>query len=95
MVETTATASAAADQYGVDFVLAGHDHDYERCYVVKGTDPGTILRPHVVSTDLSNVDSDLGLVHLVIGTGGGCHQPGPSLGARPSPPRSRRTTARC
>ena len=57
-------------KYGVDFVLAGHDHDYERSYVVKGTDPGTILRPHVVSTELSSVDSDLGLVHLVIGTGG-------------------------
>jgi hypothetical protein len=57
-------------RYGVDFVLAGHDHDYERSYVVKGTDPGTILRPHVVSTELHNVDSDLGLVHLVIGTGG-------------------------
>ncbi len=57
-------------QYGVDFVLAGHDHDYERSYVVKGTDPGTILRPHVVSNELTNVDSDLGLVHLVIGTGG-------------------------
>jgi hypothetical protein len=57
-------------KYGVDFVLAGHDHDYERSYVVKGTDPGTILRPHVVSTELNSVDSDLGLVHLVIGTGG-------------------------
>jgi hypothetical protein len=57
-------------KYGVDFVLAGHDHDYERSYVVKGTDSGTILRPHVVSTNKDNVDSDLGLVHLVIGTGG-------------------------
>ena len=57
-------------KYGVDFVLAGHDHDYERSYVVKGTDSGTILRPHVVSTELTKVDSDLGLVHLVIGTGG-------------------------
>jgi hypothetical protein len=57
-------------KYGVDFVLAGHDHDYERSYVVKGTDPGTILRPHVVSTEMTNVDSDLGLVHVVIGTGG-------------------------
>ena len=57
-------------KYGVDFVLAGHDHDYERSYVVKGTDPGTILRPHVVSTELDKVNSDLGLVHLVIGTGG-------------------------
>lgn len=57
-------------KYGVDFVLAGHDHDYERSYVVHGTDSGTILRPSVVSTDKDNVDSDLGLVHLVIGTGG-------------------------
>jgi hypothetical protein len=57
-------------KYGVDFVLAGHDHDYERSYVVKGTDPGTILRPHVVSTELDKLNSDLGLVHLVIGTGG-------------------------
>ncbi len=57
-------------KYGVDFVLAGHDHDYERSYLVKGTDRGTILRPHVVSTELNSVNSDLGLVHLVIGTGG-------------------------
>jgi hypothetical protein len=57
-------------KYGVDFVLAGHDHDYERSYAVNGTDSGTILRPHVVSTDRNNVDSDTGLVHLVIGTGG-------------------------
>ena len=57
-------------KYGVDFVLAGHDHDYERSYVVHGTDSGTYLRPHVVSTELNHVDSDKGLVHLVIGTGG-------------------------
>ena len=57
-------------KYGVDFVLAGHDHDYERSYVVHGVDSGTVLRPQVVSTDLTNVDSDKGLVHLVIGTGG-------------------------
>jgi hypothetical protein len=57
-------------KYGVDFVLAGHDHDYERSFVVNGTDSGTFLRPHVVSTDLASVDSDQGLVHLVIGTGG-------------------------
>ena len=57
-------------KYGVDFVLAGHDHDYERSYVVHGTDSGTHLRPSVVSTDLDTVESDKGLVHLVIGTGG-------------------------
>jgi hypothetical protein len=57
-------------KYGVDLVLAGHDHDYERSYLVHGTDSGTALRPSVVSTDLISVDSDKGLVHLVIGTGG-------------------------
>jgi hypothetical protein len=57
-------------KYGVDFVLAGHDHDYERSYLVAGTDSGTVMRPHVVSTNKTSVDSDKGLVHLVIGTGG-------------------------
>jgi hypothetical protein len=38
--------------------------------VVHGTDSGTYLRPSVISTDLHKVDSDKGLVHLVIGTGG-------------------------
>jgi hypothetical protein len=57
-------------QYGVDFVLAGHDHDYERSYLVNGTDSGTVMRPHVVSTDKTGIDSDNGLIHLVIGTGG-------------------------
>jgi len=57
-------------RYGVDFVLAGHDHDYERSYLVSGTDSGTVLRPHVVSTALTNIDTDNGLIHLVIGTGG-------------------------
>jgi hypothetical protein len=57
-------------QYGVDLVLSGHDHDYERSYQVKGTDAGTFLRPTVVSTDLTQVDTSKGLVHLVLGGGG-------------------------
>jgi hypothetical protein len=57
-------------QYGVDFVLAGHDHDYERSYLVNGTDSGTVLRPRVVSTATTNIDTDHGLLHLVVGTGG-------------------------
>jgi hypothetical protein len=57
-------------KYGVDFVLAGHDHDYERSYVVHGTDSGTNLRPSVVSTSKTSADTDKGLVHLVLGTGG-------------------------
>ena len=57
-------------KYGVDLVLAGHDHDYERSYLVRGTDPGTFLRPSVVSTDVAEVDTSRGLVHIVLGGGG-------------------------
>lgn len=57
-------------QYGVDLVLAGHDHDYERSFQVRGTDAGTFLRPTVVSTDLTQVDTSQGLVHIVLGGGG-------------------------
>jgi hypothetical protein len=60
----------AIDAYGADLVLTGHDHDYERSYAVRGTDPGTALRPTVVSDSLSAVDASLGAVHMVIGGGG-------------------------
>jgi len=58
------------DDYGVDLVLCGHDHDYERSYAVHGTDSGTYLRPTVVSTSLQNLDASSGRVHMVIGGGG-------------------------
>jgi hypothetical protein len=57
-------------EYGVDLVLAGHDHDYERTYAVHGTDSGTFLRPTVVSTDTDVIDTSKGLVQLVLGGGG-------------------------
>jgi hypothetical protein len=57
-------------EYGVDLLLCGHDHDYERSYLVRGTDPGTFLRPSVVSTDLTEVDTSRGLVHVILGGGG-------------------------
>jgi hypothetical protein len=60
----------AIDAYGVDLVLTGHDHDYERSYVVRGTDPGTAMRPTVRSQDLASIDSSLGAIHMVIGGGG-------------------------
>jgi Calcineurin-like phosphoesterase/Purple acid Phosphatase, N-terminal domain len=57
-------------EYGVDMVLCGHDHDYERSYAVRGTDPGTFLRPTVISYDTDVVDTSRGLVHIVLGGGG-------------------------
>jgi hypothetical protein len=62
-------------EYGVDLVLAGHDHDYERSYAVRGVDTGdpaanATLRPTVVSFDTTRVDTSQGLVHIVLGGGG-------------------------
>jgi hypothetical protein len=57
-------------KYGVDLVLCGHDHDYERSFAVRGTDPGTYDRPTVVSFDTTEVDTSEGLVHIVLGGGG-------------------------
>jgi Calcineurin-like phosphoesterase/Purple acid Phosphatase, N-terminal domain len=57
-------------KYGVDLVLCGHDHDYERSFAVRGTDSGTFDRPTVVSFDTTEVDTSEGLVHIVLGGGG-------------------------
>ena len=62
-------------KYGVDLVLAGHDHDYERSFAVRGVDmndpdAAATLRPTVVSFDTTEVDTSKGLVHLVLGGGG-------------------------
>jgi hypothetical protein len=70
------------DQYEVDLVLCGHDHDYERSFPVRGADPpaGTSVatgapvdtrRPHPVTTVDSGVfDTSQGSVHLILGCGG-------------------------
>jgi len=62
-------------KYGVDLVLAGHDHDYERSFAVRGVDmndpdAAPTLRPTVVSFDTTEVDTSEGLVHVVLGGGG-------------------------
>jgi hypothetical protein len=70
------------DRYGVDLVLNGHDHDYERSFPVRGADSdvgrevatGAVvntLRPHAVTTTDSGVfDTSMGTVHLILGCGG-------------------------
>jgi hypothetical protein len=70
------------DQYEVDLVLNGHDHDYERSFPVRGADAdvghetatGAVvntLRPHPVTTTDSGVfDTTTGTVHLILGCGG-------------------------
>jgi hypothetical protein len=59
------------DKHGVDLVLCGHDHDYERTYAVRGVEPGSAtLSPQVASTALDVVDTSRGAVHMVLGGGG-------------------------
>jgi 3',5'-cyclic AMP phosphodiesterase CpdA len=59
------------DQYEVDLVVCGHEHDYERSYAVRGTVSGSeTLTPNPVSADASNIDTGKGTVHMVLGGGG-------------------------
>jgi len=72
------------DRYGVDLVVCGHDHDYERSWPVRGanrnagTDVATgavvdTLQPNpVVRADPpdASFDTSRGTVHLILGGGG-------------------------
>jgi 3',5'-cyclic AMP phosphodiesterase CpdA len=59
------------DQYGVDLVVAGHEHHFERTFPVKGVLPGTsLLTPAPQATDRSVMDTTKGAVHMTIGGGG-------------------------
>ena len=59
------------DKYGVDLVLCGHEHDYERSLAVRGVVSGSeTLTPNPVSTATDNIDSTYGTVHMILGGGG-------------------------
>ena len=70
------------DQYEVDLVVCGHDHDYERSFPVRGDDSNVGVeaatgqtvdtrRPHpVTTTDTGTFDTSEGTVFLVLGGGG-------------------------
>jgi hypothetical protein len=59
------------DAYGVDLVLAGHEHHYERSFPVRGILPGSeVLTPAPRGEDPAELDTRYGAVHLTIGNGG-------------------------
>jgi hypothetical protein len=70
------------DEYQVDLVVNGHDHDYERSFPTRGYDSDVgweaatgatvqTRRPHPVTTvDPGSFDTSEGTVHLVLGGGG-------------------------
>ena len=59
------------DAYGVDLVVAGHEHHFERTFPVRGILPGSaLLTPAPRSFDPSQMDTRDGTVHMIIGGGG-------------------------
>jgi hypothetical protein len=59
------------DQYDVDLVVCGHEHDYERSLLVRGVVAGSeTLTPNPVSAAKDDIDAEHGTVHMVLGGGG-------------------------
>ncbi|MBW8802421.1 MAG: hypothetical protein AUG49_20630 [Catenulispora sp. 13_1_20CM_3_70_7] len=59
------------DQYQVDLVVCGHEHDYERSHPIRGVVSGSeTLTPNPVATDTAHIDTSKGTVHMVLGGGG-------------------------
>jgi hypothetical protein len=59
------------DRYGVDLVVAGHEHHFERTFPVKGVVPGSsVLTPATRGTDAASIDTTAGCCHMIIGGGG-------------------------
>lgn len=85
------------DRYGVDLVLCGHDHDYERSWPVRGCthDVGrdaasgatvdTCQPTPVITTEPADgrFDTSRGTIHLILG-GGGTNAPLDAYGVDPS-----------
>jgi 3',5'-cyclic AMP phosphodiesterase CpdA len=71
------------DKYGVDLVVCGHEHHYERSHPIRGATPNDTLTPVPASTELSTIDTTKGTVHMVIG-GGGTSAPSNTLFFEPA-----------
>jgi len=74
------------DTYGVDLVVCGHEHHYERSHPIRGQAPTPTLTPHPVATRTDVVDTSKGTVHMVLGGGG---TSAPSNGLFFNPPQCR------
>ena len=58
------------DRYGVDLVVCGHEHHYERSHPLRGRDENATLTPLASATATDVIDTSKGTVHMVIGGGG-------------------------
>jgi hypothetical protein len=58
------------DRYGVDLVVCGHEHHYERSHPIRGHQPNQTLTPLPVATATDVIDTSKGSVHMILGGGG-------------------------
>jgi hypothetical protein len=58
------------DKYGVDLVVCGHEHHYERSHPLRGWQSNATLTPVPAATATDIIDTTRGTVHMVIGGGG-------------------------
>jgi hypothetical protein len=58
------------DRYGVDLVVCGHEHHYERTKAIRGQQQNQTLTPIPTVDTLDVVDTTRGTVHMIIGGGG-------------------------
>jgi hypothetical protein len=78
------------DKYGVDLVVCGHEHHYERSHPIRGQESNATLTPVAAATATDVIDTTKGTVHMVIG-GGGTSVPSNTLFF--NPPQCRVITA--
>jgi hypothetical protein len=57
------------DRYGVDLVVSGHEHHYERTLPARGHED-QFLRPKAASQGVDQIDTGHGTVHMILGGGG-------------------------
>jgi 3',5'-cyclic AMP phosphodiesterase CpdA len=58
------------DKYGVDLVVCGHEHHYERSHPLRGHEPNATRTPVPAAAATQVIDTTGGTVHMVIGGGG-------------------------
>ncbi|MGI4860024.1 MAG: purple acid phosphatase family protein [Janthinobacterium lividum] len=58
------------DEYGVDLVVCGHEHHYERSHPIRGQRANATLTPIPTGSATDVIDTTQGTVHMVIGGGG-------------------------
>ena len=58
------------DRHGVDLVVCGHEHHYERSHPLRGHEANATLTPLPAATATDTIDTRQGTVHMVIGGGG-------------------------